>query len=452
MFCCRRRWTATVDIGIDAEIARWLAAAEVEAAEVEARSHGSEGTAQVEAVDGNTLPRTTAPPVVALCPICFDDAGDKVGYVEVSTHSWENSDRCDGHDICHACLQRYVEIKLVEEAVWNIRCPGEACQYHLLQQDLEMALAKSELRNDALTKHDTLRSEDCGSRLGEVLAALQDTSQEWLWNECQVCPNCLVLARREDGCDHLACRCGTHFCWRCGADYNREGNPCCCDEYGLYEVPRSFLCFWLCFKHDNHPAIGDWRIPVREKLTLSLPSIEQEQRRAERRRAEAERARLEMEAEAEWARAQVTGTTEALEIRSRLESLGLHLWHAGADVHLPMPEVEQSFQGLLVSNTTDARENNDDDWDLERRSAGPEFEYEEPEPPRTHMHRRRMVRVKAWLAAGEGTRLKEKAIAKAPAHPRRQKQAIVASSRKQVAQARELRRASRAARLQVNCM
>jgi len=42
-----------------------------------------------------------------------------------------------------------VEVKLVEEAIWNIRCPGDACQYQLLQQDLEMALNESELRADA---------------------------------------------------------------------------------------------------------------------------------------------------------------------------------------------------------------------------------------------------------------------------------------------------------------
>lgn len=175
---------------------------------------------------------------------------------------------------------------------------------------------------------------------------------------------------------------------------------------------------------------------------MSLPF----QRRAERLRAEAEQARLEEEAAEEWAGNQVSGTTAALELRVRLESFGLYLWHAGADVHLPMPEIEESFEGLLVSNTADARADSDDDWDFERRSAGSEFEYEEPEPQRSRIDPRREVRVKAWIATGEDVRHKEKATAMAPAHPRQQKRATMASSRKHVAQTRELRMARRAAR------
>jgi len=200
----------------------------------------------------------------------------------------------------------------------------------------------------------------------------------------------------------------------------------------------------MCFKHDNHPALGDLRIPVCEKLTQSLPSGERRRRREER----AERARLEEEAEEEWARNEVSGTAQALEVRSRLESLGLYLWHAGAAVQLQMPEVEQSFQGFLVSNTTEARENNDYNWDLSWDGVEAMFEYEEPEPQHARIDPQRVVRVKAWLATEDGTRRKEKAAAKAPAHPRRQKRADVASSRRLLAEARLLRKARRAARQQ----
>jgi len=205
----------------------------------------------------------------------------------------------------------------------------------------------------------------------------------------------------------------------------------------------------MCFKHDDHPALGDLRVPVHDKLTLMLPERKRELRRAlrqaERDRAEAERVRLEEE----WAHNQVSGTTAALEIRSTLESFGLHLWQAGADVQIPFPETQESFQGFLVSDSADARENNDDDWDLEWWSAGPEFEHEEPKQQRaqyTRIDPLRVVRVKAWLATEEGTRRKEKVTARAPAYPRRQKQASMAPSREQVAQARELRLARRSAR------
>jgi hypothetical protein len=32
----------------------------------------------------------------------------------------------------------------------------------------------------------------------------------------QICPNCSVLIERSGGCDHMTCRCGTHFCFVCG--------------------------------------------------------------------------------------------------------------------------------------------------------------------------------------------------------------------------------------------
>lgn len=128
--------------------------------------------------------------------------------------------------------------------------------------------------------------------------------------------------------------------------------------------------------------------------------------------------------------------------------MGLYLWHAGVDVQLQMPEVEQSFQGFLVSNTTEARENNDYNWDLRWDGVESEFEYEEPEPQHARIDPQRVVRVKAWLATEDGTRRKEKAAAKAPAHPRRQKRAGVTSSRQLLAETRELRRARRASRLQ----
>lgn len=444
MFCCHRRRHASTDdrlSWLDDELAAWYAAAQAEATHAEVAL--GEATLVEVASHAEAVGNPPADPAMAPCPICFEAVGEKIGYVQVNTHSWENSDRCDGHDICQPCLQRYVETKLVEEAIWNIRCPGEACQYRLLHQDLEMALKESKYRRKALARHEKLRSEDCGSRLGELLqCALQDSTEEWAWNECQACPKCLVLARREDGCDHLACRCGTHFCWRCGADYECPEKPCCCGEFELHSEQRSFLCLWLCFKHDDHPALGDLRNPVHDKLMSSLPEGERKLRRAERQRAEAERARLEEE----WADNQVSGTAVALEIRSTLESLGPHLVQAGADVQVQFPEIQESFQGFLVRRRTHAMENNDDDWNLEWWSAGPEFEYEEPKLQRaqhTRIDPLRVVRTKAWLATDEGTRKKVKVTARAPAYPRRQKQASMASTRKQVMQAHEIRMARR---------
>ncbi|KAG8933606.1 hypothetical protein FRC02_011528 [Tulasnella sp. 418] len=33
------------------------------------------------------------------------------------------------------------------------------------------------------------------------------------------CPQCKIIVERSTGCPHMSCRCGHHFCYRCGSDY-----------------------------------------------------------------------------------------------------------------------------------------------------------------------------------------------------------------------------------------
>ena len=42
------------------------------------------------------------------------------------------------------------------------------------------------------------------------------------------CPSCNVVIEKTGGCNHMTCKCGTHFCWLCGADIsdNPYGHHC----------------------------------------------------------------------------------------------------------------------------------------------------------------------------------------------------------------------------------
>jgi len=112
---------------------------------------------------------------------------------------------------------------------------------------------------------------------------------------------------------------------------------------------RAFLAFWLCFKHDAHPALGtSLSGAVQLKLEPQLPISKiqrKEAERVERERAAAEQARLDEEAAEEWALTQVNGTTEALQMRTACESFGLLLWCAGADV--PEPSAFAELDGRV---------------------------------------------------------------------------------------------------------
>lgn len=45
----------------------------------------------------------------------------------------------------------------------------------------------------------------------------------------QECPWCHAIVSKTSGCNDMRCRCGRHFCYRCGNGHARE-YPCLCRE------------------------------------------------------------------------------------------------------------------------------------------------------------------------------------------------------------------------------
>ncbi|KAL1732501.1 hypothetical protein EV714DRAFT_206578 [Schizophyllum commune] len=58
---------------------------------------------------------------------------------------------------------------------------------------------------DVQRKHD--------ERLNDALIAEQNFKR---------CPTCQVLVEKTEGCNHISCRCGAHFCWRCTQVFPRD--------------------------------------------------------------------------------------------------------------------------------------------------------------------------------------------------------------------------------------
>lgn len=40
----------------------------------------------------------------------------------------------------------------------------------------------------------------------------------------KICPNCRNAVERNGGCDHMSCRCGKQFCYKCGAGPFNDSN------------------------------------------------------------------------------------------------------------------------------------------------------------------------------------------------------------------------------------
>ncbi|CAF1136603.1 unnamed protein product [Didymodactylos carnosus] len=57
----------------------------------------------------------------------------------------------------------------------------------------------------------------------------EKANQKWIVANSKKCPNsnCRYHIQKNDGCDHITCKCGYEFCWICMANYNqirRDGN------------------------------------------------------------------------------------------------------------------------------------------------------------------------------------------------------------------------------------
>jgi len=198
--------------------------------------------------------------VTPACPICFENTETKMNYASsVQNESWANSDCCSAHDLCRPCVQRYVETKVLDEGLWNIRCPGEGCRYRLIDDDISLALTDSRIKQEVSDKRAKLRNDNFAPRLQELLVARDavstDCSETLLLAQCQVCPSCCVLVRREGGCTHMVCRCGQDFCFGCGAPFAEEFDDCVCgerDDEGA-NIAEDDL------EGEGRPSLGFWR-------------------------------------------------------------------------------------------------------------------------------------------------------------------------------------------------
>jgi len=196
------------------------------------------------------------------CPICFEVVDDhwstrKVQYHREDNHSWHNASICDGHDICWNCLARCIQVQVLSEGKCAIRCPGIQCHYHLLQKDLEYAMWGSSARDAVLDNLTRLRNESCQERLKETVFGTSsglEKSDKWLLGQCQPCPHCFVLCRRETGCDHIVCRCGCDFCFGCGSPSPEEA--CLCHR--LVPECRSGRVFFAAWLRSSYQSPCEW--------------------------------------------------------------------------------------------------------------------------------------------------------------------------------------------------
>jgi len=112
----------------------------------------------------------------------------------------------------------------------------------------------SSVQDEVLETLARIKSQSCQERLKEIVSGtLSGEAAQWLLGECQPCPKCFVLSRRETGCDHVVCRCGCGFCFGCGSP---SEDPCLCGS--LHPDCRRGSIFFAAWLRMSHQSPCEW--------------------------------------------------------------------------------------------------------------------------------------------------------------------------------------------------
>ncbi|CAL5004071.1 unnamed protein product [Urochloa decumbens] len=220
---------------------------------------------------------TPAVAVIECCPSASSSEICKICLDHVSPSDVLRASSGCTHAFCAACLARYISAK-VQEGISGVKCPGEDCG-SLLDPELCQGILSREAfeawcaalcRSMVLgwsTKVCYCPFNDCSEimvddRGGEnpeseclvcrrlfcaqcrvpwhagvsclqyMQLAPEDRRKEDLLvlemangNRWTRCPRCKFIVERHDGCAHMTCRCGFHFCYACGEPW--EGHSSC---------------------------------------------------------------------------------------------------------------------------------------------------------------------------------------------------------------------------------
>ena len=191
------------------------------------------------------------------CPICTDEI----------SHAEQLG--C-GHSYCSRCLKHYLESAL-NTKTFPLACIGDegACKVPIpipeirrfLQPQVFQALVEVAFRS-YLTQHaqelkycktpdcqqiyrhnpNTRKILQCPSCFFTVCSACDEEAHEgmtcqerrlhkdpaeqdrlfneWANEHGKQCPECRRIIEKSEGCNHMTCPCGTHFCWQCGKSFS----------------------------------------------------------------------------------------------------------------------------------------------------------------------------------------------------------------------------------------
>ncbi|XP_058757065.1 uncharacterized protein LOC131630288 [Vicia villosa] len=200
------------------------------------------------------------------CGICFDSVKESKIFTNTSCN----------HPFCTKCISKYVKLQRKQKVV-KLTCPDPQCSLELKPQHLQSILPKELIvewesaiyeSSISLKKKIYCPYKNCSLMLvndgKEVVTSCECPSCHRLFcaqckvpwhadmscrrfqksakrrdekqldekfmelakrNKWQKCPKCCMHVQRNGGCEHMSCRCGCNFCYKCGKDW-KHGHIC----------------------------------------------------------------------------------------------------------------------------------------------------------------------------------------------------------------------------------
>mmetsp|Transcript_53368 Transcript_53368/g.98691 ORF Transcript_53368/g.98691 Transcript_53368/m.98691 type:complete len:277 (-) Transcript_53368:122-952(-) len=160
-----------------------------------------------------------------VCEVCCEDSavGQRcsLGVLDVGNNNRVRQADC-GHPICNTCMAKYIESRINESRVWNLKCPHDGCSADVREQDVKKLVDSGRLGPEMLERFVNLRNCDQKERASELASTIGELIQSWsggdsldallqLYNSTRLCPRCSMILEKSAGCNSFYCSCGFHF-------------------------------------------------------------------------------------------------------------------------------------------------------------------------------------------------------------------------------------------------
>ena len=162
------------------------------------------------------------------CPICTEDK---------PIHEFTAFEECN-HPICLECKSYYDgQIKYIPSSIVNLvfhRC----CECNHFQKSTipdEISTVLTKYGGELPSKLKLRYCENCNDLFEtELHCGMTEDSIPRVCQECQecidstnselykICPLCDIVIEKTEGCDHMECVCGGHWCWGCRRIFSEE--------------------------------------------------------------------------------------------------------------------------------------------------------------------------------------------------------------------------------------